>query len=99
MRIGVATEEAKDIVCATRPRVHMKLPTFDIFSGHYGEKDAVWIEAVEGLGNADERMRALAAEKPGPYFVFHTWTHRILSSADTSAGNPKAKSDKESDVA
>ena len=43
--------------------------TFDIFSGHLGE-DALWLEAVEGLSNARERMQKIAEQTPGAYFVF-----------------------------
>ena len=46
------------------------LPTFDIFRGHYQDKDATWVDAVEGLGKARERMKQIATEKPGAYFVF-----------------------------
>jgi hypothetical protein len=71
----------------------MKLPTFDIFSGHYGEKDAMWIEAVEGLANASGRMHVLAAAAPGPYFVFHAVSRQILDSVDTTSGAEKSKPD------
>ena len=63
----------------------MKLfPKFEIFSGRFGEEDALWIETVEGLGNASDRMHALAKEKPGPYFVFHVISHQVLGSVDTT---------------
>lgn len=39
----------------------------DIFSGT--PKNAMWIEAVQGLSNARERMQQIAAEKPGQYFL------------------------------
>lgn len=44
-------------------------PRFDIFSGSI-DKDALRIEAVEGLAKARERMEELAANVPGKYFVF-----------------------------
>jgi|SRR5215469_9946907 len=47
----------------------MRVPTFHIFSG-FRDKDALWLESVEGLGAANERMKQLGAEDPGPYFVF-----------------------------
>jgi hypothetical protein len=62
----------------------MKLPTFEIFSGRFGDPDAVWIEVVEGLGQACVRMKAIAAEKPGPYFVFHLASRQVLASTDTT---------------
>jgi hypothetical protein len=61
----------------------MRVPTVHIFSG-FRDKDALWLDSVEGLGAADERMKQLAAEKPGPYFIFSTDTHTVLASIDTS---------------
>lgn len=71
----------------------MKVPTFDIFSGHYGEKDAMWIEAIEGLANASKRMHVLAVAEPGPYFVFHSVSHQVLDSVNTTSAARKSKSD------
>jgi hypothetical protein len=47
-----------------------RIPFFDIFRGRFLEADAEWIDSIEGLGAARERMKKIAAEKPGPYFVF-----------------------------
>ena len=44
----------------------MNVPRFDVFSGLL-DKDALWIESVQGLGAAYERMTELAANRPGPY--------------------------------
>jgi hypothetical protein len=60
------------------------MPIFDIFSGQFGDKNAVWIEAVEGLGSAADRMKQLAAGKPGPYFVFSTEKGAVVAAIDTS---------------
>jgi len=38
---------------------------YDIFKGTFGDGDAIWVEAVEGLGMAYERMKARAATVPG----------------------------------
>lgn len=54
------------------------LPTFDIFRGHYQDKDATWVDAVERLGNARERMKQIAAENPGAYFVFSCYDRLVL---------------------
>ena len=62
----------------------MGLPKFDIFAGQYGETDAKWIEAVEGLAYACQRMYAVATERPGPYFVFSANSHEVLDSMDTT---------------
>ncbi len=61
----------------------MSVPEYDLFSGIF-DKNAMWLEAVEGLGNAFERMKDLASEAPGSYFVFCTRTHQVLASVDTS---------------
>jgi hypothetical protein len=61
----------------------MNIPTYDIFSG-YGYKDAEWIEAVPGWGAAVQRMKSLAEQNPGPYFLFCAKSCIILDSVDTS---------------
>ena len=60
----------------------MKEPTFDIFYGT-SDKNAVWIEAVEGLSNARARMEEIAATHPGQYFVFSATSHSILVRTET----------------
>jgi hypothetical protein len=64
----------------------MKAPRYHIFSGSR-DKDALWLESVEGLGAAHEKMKERAAEKPGPYFIFCTKTHAVLASINTSSEN------------
>jgi hypothetical protein len=54
----------------------VKIPEYDIFSGQF-DKDAIWLETVEGLGAACEKMKELAKNPPGPYFVFCQNTHHI----------------------
>jgi len=61
----------------------MPVPTYDIFAGRV-DRDAIWIEAVEGLGNAYELMTKIAAKTPGQYFVFCPRTHTVRGSIDTS---------------
>lgn len=61
----------------------MRVSTYDILSGRI-DRDAVWIEAVQGFGNAYERMTRLAAQQPGPYFIFCQKTHTICGSIDTT---------------
>ena len=56
--------------------------TFEIFSGapqDYG----LWVEAVEGLSSAHQRMGQIAAEKPGEYFLFSNSDQSILTRVDT----------------
>ena len=62
------------------------LLTFDIFRGHYLDKEAVWVQAVEGLGKARERMRKIAADNPGPYFVF-SWPDQLVLDIVNTASN------------
>jgi hypothetical protein len=57
---------------------------YDIFCGH-DQNDAIWIDAVESLGAAADRMNQLARDQPGPYFVFCTNKYKVLASIDTSA--------------
>ena len=47
----------------------MKEPTFDIFSRR-SDNEAIWIQAVQGLSKARERMEQIAAQNPGKYFLF-----------------------------
>lgn len=67
-------------------------PRFDIFSGQI-DNNALWIETVDGLSNARERMEQIAAEKPGQYFIFSPLSHAVLAQIETFAGpsNSKAK--------
>ena len=44
----------------------------------------MWVEAIEGLGNAVDRMHVFAAEKPDAYFVFDAHTHKVLATTDTT---------------
>jgi hypothetical protein len=60
----------------------MKVPRFDIFSGV--EKNAQWIEVVEGLEAASKRMAFYAAKCPGKYFLFNCIEHVIADSIDSS---------------
>jgi len=60
------------------------LPLFDIFSGHFLRKDAIWIE-VCGSADAVQRMLDIAANKPGAYFLFNCYTRRCVMSVDTSS--------------
>jgi len=56
---------------------------FDIFSGT--QKNAAWIETVEGLSAARERLQQIAREKPGQYFIFSALTHISVCEIETLA--------------
>ena len=60
-------------------------PRFDIFRGIPGNKDAVWILAVEGLSNARAKTEDLAAQNPGAYFVFNPRDRSFLVVIDTGS--------------
>jgi len=54
----------------------------DIFSGG-PDKDPMWLETVDGISKARERMEQLAAEAPGRYFLFSTTAQAILAEIET----------------
>jgi hypothetical protein len=61
-----------------------RVAAFDIFSGRFGEKDVIWLGAVEGLDAARDRMLQFAAKQPGAYFVFSSGNQLIVAAVDTS---------------
>jgi hypothetical protein len=66
--------------------VPLMAPVFDIFSGRSpDDKNVRWLEAVEGLENACERMHVLAALTPGPYFVLNLADKEVLAFVDTTS--------------
>jgi DNA-binding NarL/FixJ family response regulator len=72
---------------------NLKVPVFDIFSGT-ADKDAAWVETVAGLSSARGRMEAIAAEKPGHYFVFSRRDHSILALSGIDAKQESAPKQK-----
>ena len=60
------------------------VPVFDIFSGLFGEKDAVWLGAAEGLAAARDAMLRFAAKSPGAYFVFSPDSGTVVAAVDTT---------------
>jgi hypothetical protein len=61
----------------------MSEPTFDIFSGT-SDKDARWLESIEGLSKARGRMERLAEVRLGAYFLYDPLSHSILAKTDSS---------------
>ena len=55
---------------------------FDIFSGS-PDDNGLWIEAITGFSNAGQRLRQIAADKPGKYFLFSATDQSILTRIDT----------------
>jgi hypothetical protein len=64
----------------------MTLLQYDIFSG-LPHKNAKWLESVEGLDAAREKMLERAARQPGPYFVFCVEAYAVLASTNTSSAH------------
>jgi hypothetical protein len=56
--------------------------TFDIWSGTL-QNHGRWLETVVGLANTRKRMHELAAQSPGPYFIFNPWNGCVLDEVDT----------------
>jgi hypothetical protein len=73
-------------------------PNFDIFSG-WPDEYAVWVETVEGLAAARDRMAQIAAAKPGRYFVFSRSDHSILAYAEREACDSSATQSESSSTA
>lgn len=69
---------------APAKRTKGRAPSFEIFRGQVGDHDAAWLESVEGLAAARQRMERIGAEKPGAYFVFSIGDRVALASIDTS---------------
>jgi hypothetical protein len=61
----------------------MSEQTFDLFSGA-SDKDARWLESVEGLSEARERMEHIAAVRPDAYFLYDPLSRSVLAKADTT---------------
>jgi hypothetical protein len=57
--------------------------TYDIFSGSR-DHEPIWLESVDGLENACQKMRDRASNDPGPYFVFCVATQAVLAVVNTS---------------
>jgi len=67
------------------------VPAYEIFVGQFGTATAQWIERVNGLGSAYERMKELAHKEAGSYFVFCSRTRRLLAHIDTTIPNRNEK--------
>jgi hypothetical protein len=59
------------------------VPPYDIFRGH-PKKDPMWVEALDRLTAANDRMVEYSRQNPGPYFIFCHSTRAVLASIDTS---------------
>jgi hypothetical protein len=69
----------------------MTVPQYDIFSGS-GQNDALWLECIEGLDAATERMHEIAAKQPGMYFVLNLRDRLVVAKTDTSSSKDRERS-------
>jgi hypothetical protein len=69
------------------------LQTFNIFHGEFRKADALSIGAVEGVDEAYGALLAIAAQKPGPYFIFASDEQSCIASVDTSDRDSDASPD------
>jgi hypothetical protein len=60
----------------------MEQATYDVFAG-ISRQHARWIETVQGLANARERMWQIAGEIPGCYFISSSREGSILTKIET----------------
>ena len=60
----------------------MTVPQYDIFSGS-GQNDALWLECIEGLDAARDRMYEIAAQRPGMYYVLNLQARLLVAKTDT----------------
>lgn len=65
-------------------RSEFPVSKYGIFSGWFGDDDAMWLESVEGLEAAYNRMKEIATERLGKYFIFSARTKEAIASIDTT---------------
>ena len=64
--------------CERQERGIVSTDSFDIFRGTPDEHGA-WLESVVGLDQAKDRLKQLASEFPGSYFIFHAPSQTVLN--------------------
>jgi len=64
---------------------------FDIFRGSSYD-DLEWLECVNGLDAAIDRMHEIAAHQPGMYFVLNVKERQVVALTDTNCGEPPKSS-------
>jgi hypothetical protein len=74
-------EEKERAAAAPATGVSPIADNFEIFSG-FPDRNATWLETVSGLAQADDRMREVAAESPGAYFIFHVASRKVIFSVN-----------------
>jgi hypothetical protein len=61
----------------------MREPTFDIFSGT-PDRDAVWLECVDGLSEARQRLDYIGTVRPGAYFLYDHASRSVIAKSGTT---------------
>jgi len=59
------------------------MATFDIFQSSGNKNDVQWLECIEGLDAARDRMYEIAAQRPGMYYVLNLHARLLVAKADT----------------
>ena len=62
---------------------------YDIFSGSI-DNAPLWLETVDDLEEARERMKQRGLESPGPYFAYCSFTQTVVEVINTSDLNDSA---------
>ncbi len=72
----------------TRPHASSlpKVRRFQIFQDCYARTDVAWIAGAEGFDTAYARMKRIAAEQPGRYFIFDVRRRVVQAEIDTAKG-------------
>ena len=71
------------------------IPSYEIFSGYFGYTEVLWLESVEGLGSAFERMKEIGKASPEPYFLFCNRTHQKMAAIYTGASRSRQAKDQQ----
>ena len=53
--------------------------TFDIFESSGTKNDVQWLECIEGLDAARDRMYEIAAQRPGMYYVLNLHARLLVA--------------------
>ena len=68
----------------TQPsKVEVTMYTFDIFESSGSKNDVLWLECIEGLDAARDRMYEIAAHRPGMYYVLNLQARLLVAKTDT----------------
>lgn len=63
-------------------------PNLDIFRSEVGLAPR-WVGNAEGIESAHLRMKQVAGEKPGQYFIWDAYLRRVVDRIDSRVGNSR----------